>query len=555
MLDMLLSEGVFLFKCNLCLILLSKGAMEGMKKILVVLAVIALLGAGAFYMFFKPVPSVLVTEDFIPSRVDGDNNFVFIKMADTGTLAGTIANFAGYFAEQMSVLANPEARGDFKDLSFVTEAMKKYSPAFGKSKIYFSARPAGSLPEIDLYGVCVVKNESPESFMETLFEEMSSSAGDLTMIPYTADLGEKVKPLYQIFDTTTGMTLSTALAGTDPCFLLLSDGTEGLRKMISAAEEPSEKFQIEENLNEMNSFYLSLDTKLIKAIMESQGVPVFSEEPIVIEASFKKDNAGYTVRCYSNAAEIFLSEEQKKDYRPVNGVPEFPGGGDVIGFAHGRASTLDRSRLEQMLDDPQAAEARLGLEYFSKLYGITVEDIIDLFDGRFSMVLGGLSFSPIGEIPGFYVMFQPDKEGIVEKFTSIVPLLNVPVPFKKMEISEWETVYGVDSILRFTIASSNRQLLVGLLDPGQLSAVSKMPQALDSYIEGDSYGIFGLSVKRLDSVVEKLVNNAGPLMKDESLKTGITKFREIFGDVDFIVARGESLYKSYLKIVMKQETE
>ncbi len=506
-------------------------------------------------MLFKPVPVTLVTEDFIPSRVEGDNTFLLLKIADSGAFTGPLVHVTDYFAEKMSKTANTTSSETVRDLRFLRDCIKEYSPAFGESRVFFSARPGGQMPEISLYGVCAIREKEPESILNSLFDQISSKTDDLSVIPYSADLGEDVLPLYQIFDTTTGMTLSIALFGTDPVFLLFSSGTEGLRDMIAAAADPSGKLEIQEKLTEMNSIYLSLDTSMFKVLLESEGVHFFSEKPVILEVSFQKDNEGWMIRSHSNVAEIFMSEEQRESYQPLKGIPEFPGGGQVIGFIHGRTSGLDASRIENMLNDPKASEARLGMEYFEKLYGITLEDIVDLFGGTLSLVLGGRSFSPLGEIPGFYVMFQPEKEGIAEKFMSIVPLLNLPLPVNQIEIPEWERVYGIDSVMRFTLASRNKQLLAGVLDPQQLSVVLEIPENLSRFVKGDSYGILALSVGRLEEELVELSKRMGPIMQNDTIDNDIKKFREVLGHVDSFIARGESLYDSFLKILINQERE
>ncbi len=506
-------------------------------------------------MLFKPLPVTLVTGDFIPSRVEGDNTFLLVKMADSEVFTGPLVHVTDYFAEKMTETANSTSPEAVQDLGFLRDCIQEYSLFFGESRIFFSVRTGDQMPEISLYGVSVIKEKEPELLLKSLFDQISSKTDDLTVIPYSADLGEDVLPLYQIFDKTTGMTISVALFGTGPVFLLFSSGTEGLRDMIKAAADPSGKLEIQQKLTEMNSIYLSMDTSMFKELLESEGMNIFSEKPVILEVSFQKDNEGWTIRSHSNAADIFMSEEQRKSCRPIRDIPEFPGGGQVIGFIHGRTSSLDRSRIENMLNDPRASEARLGLEYFQKLYGITLEDIVDLFGGSFSLVIGGKSFSPLGEIPGCYVMFQPEKEGITEKFMSIVPLLNLPFPLKQIEIPEWERVYGIDSVMGLTIACRNKQFLAGVIDPQQLLVSLEIPENMSRFMRGESYGIFALSVRRIEEELMEISKKMRPIIQDGRMDNGIRKFRETLGNVDSFIARGESLYDSFLKILINQESE
>lgn len=506
-------------------------------------------------MFFKPVPVKLVTEDFIPSIVEGDNTFLLVKMADSEAFTAPLVHFTDYFAEKLRNTADATSSEAGQDFGFLGDCIKEYFPILGESRIFFSARTGGNMPGISLYGVSVIKEKEPELLLKSLFDQISSKTDYLTVIPYTADLGENVLPLYQIFDTNTGMTISIALFGTDPVFLLFSSGTEELRDMIAAAVDTSGKLEIPQKLTGNNSIYLSMDTSMFKELLESEGVNVFTQKPVILEVSFQKDNEGWMIRSHSNAADIFMSEEQRRSCRPVRDIPEFPGVGQVIGFIHGRFSSLDGSRIENMLNDPRISEGRLGLEYFQKLYGITLQDIVDLLGGSFSLVFGGKTFSPLGEIPGFYVMFQPEKEDVIEKFMSIVPLLNLSLPLKQIEIPEWERVYAIDSVIGLTIASRNKQLLAGVLAPQQLSAFLEIPENITRFIKGDSYGIFALSIRRIEEELVEISKTMGPIMKKDRICNVINKFRESLGNVDSFIARGESLHDSFLMILINQESE
>ena len=152
-------------------------------------------------------------------------------------------------------------------------------------------------------------------------------------------------------------------------------------------------------------------------------------------------------------------------------------------------------------------------------------------------------------------MFQPEKEGITEKFMSIVPLLNLPFPLKQIEIPEWERVYGIDSVMGLTIACRNKQFLAGVIDPQQLLVSLEIPENMSRFMRGESYGIFALSVRRIEEELMEISKKMRPIIQDGRMDNGIRKFRETLGNVDSFIARGESLYDSFLKILINQESE
>ena len=76
-------------------------------------------------MLFKPLPVTLVTGDFIPSRVEGDNTFLLVKMADSEVFTGPLVHFTDYFAEKMTETANSTSPEAVQDPGFLGECIKE----------------------------------------------------------------------------------------------------------------------------------------------------------------------------------------------------------------------------------------------------------------------------------------------------------------------------------------------------------------------------------------------------------------------------------------------
>jgi hypothetical protein len=520
-----------------------------MKKILFIVALIVVLGAGAFYMFLRPAPAPLEAEDFIPSSDNGVKNFMVLELDDMGGLLERITDIVSYSAQTLIPVLGGAEDSPIEDLESVSEKIRSYSSEFGKTVLYFSVVPNGLMPETELYGICSVRNEEPSSFLDSFFSDLSSSTEGLMAIPYDAELGEKATALYQILDPGTGMTLSIALFEMEEPFLLLSHSTEGLRNMLAAAEDASVKPDLGRKLDERNSLYLSLDTALMKDVLEGEGLSLYSEDPMVMEVSFSRDEQGYLMKCHSNASDIFFSSEQLKAYEPVESLPVFPGGGRVTGFLHARTSGVEKERIRRMIDDPQAGELRLGLEYIDRLYGISVEDILDLLHGKLSIVLGGKATSLIGEIPGLFVILEPENRSIPDKFISILPLLNLPLSPNRMTVGEWDPVYGFASPVSITVASGEGKILAGILDPGTLGSTAVIPEELARYLKGESYGTFALSVKDLRTIVMDAYERTAPLLPGGGVQSGFERFSLLLEKVDAMIARGESLSDSFLRII------
>lgn len=520
-----------------------------MKKILFIVVLIVVLGAGASYMFLRPAPAPLGTEDFIPSSENGVKNFMVLKLDDMGGLMGGITDVVSYSARTLVPAPGGAKDSVAKELESLSEKIRSYSSEFGKAVLYFSAVPKGLMPETKLYGVCSVNNKEPSSFLESFFTDLSSSMEGFMVIPYDADLGKNATALYQILDPGTGMTVSLAIYEMKGPFLLLSHSTEGLRNMIAAAEEPSGILDLERELGERNSLYLSLDTALMKNALEGEGLSLHSEDPMVMEVSFSKDEQGYLMRCYSNASDIFLSSGQRKAYKPVDSLPEFPGGGSVTGFFHARTSGVEKQRIRKMIDDPQAGELRLGLEYIDRLYGISLDDILDLLNGKLSIVLGGKATSLIGEIPGLFVMLEPENKDIPHKFISVLPLLNLPLTPNRMKVGKWDPVYGFASPVSITVASGEGKILAGILDPVNLDSTAVISEELAQHLKGESYGTFALSVKDLRTIVMDAYERTAPLLPGGDVQSAFERISFLLEKVDAMIAKGESLYNSFLRII------
>lgn len=520
-----------------------------MKKTLFIIALIVLLGAGASYMFLRPAPAPLETEDFIPSSENGIKNFMVLKLDDMGSLLGSITDVMSYPARTLVPALGGATDSALKELESVTEKIRSYSSGFGKTELYFSAVPNGLMPETKLYGICTVTNEEPSSFLESFFADLSSSMEGLMVIPYDADLGKNATALYQILDPETGMTVSLALFEMEETFLLMSHSTEGLRNMLAAVEDTSGKLSLERRLGEKNSLYLSFDTALMRNALEGEGLALYSEDPMVMEVAFSRDEQGYLMECYSNASDIFLSTGQRNAYKPVESLPVFPGGGSVTGFLHARTSGVEKERIRRMIDDPQAGELRLGLEYINRLYDISVDDILDLLHGKLSIVLGGKATSLIGDIPGLFVILEPENRDIPDKFISILPLLNLPLTPNRMTVGNWDPVYGFASPVSITVASGEGKILAGILDPGALGSNAVIPEELAHHLKGESYGIFALSVKDLRRIVMDTCERTAPLFPGGEIQSGVERMSLLLEKVDAMIAWGESLSDSFLRII------
>ena len=520
-----------------------------LKKLLVILfLIITLATAGIIFYRMQPTENP-VASDFIPVGNDLNNLFL-VNIDDVGINLEKMADLIDLYPPDMENIPGDGTAGNMAIVKVLTGKLRQLSPVFKDMQVLFTLKPNGVDIQPYFLGSIALKTDEPVKFTENIMDNLMVSDPDLVIIPYSSELGKNTEPLYQIMDTNSSMTVFTALYRGDPSYLLLTSSEEELSRMVKAAEDPSHRLNIERHYEKKDYFYAQIESTIMEAIMQNQGRSLRSSDPFIFEGVFFTEGRDLLMKMYSNGAEIFFSPEEKEQIDPLSGDHKFMGGGKVVGYARGSTTGFSKEYFKSMLSGPEAEKVEMGLAYMEEQYGITLQDMVDLLTGEIVFVMGGEALSPVGNIPGIYMILKPAESGIVEKFTSVIPQLQIPVQISNPDVKGWENVYSLNQMITLTVAGREKELLAGILNANQLNFPSEVPENLAPLLKKKTYGICAFSVKDMRKILDDLALRMQVLRPDPSLEMARKTMNSILGKVETLACWSESLEESVMKITL-----
>ena len=520
-----------------------------LKKLFVVLfLIITLAAAGIFFYRMQPTETP-VASDFIPGGNDLNNLFL-MNIDNVGGDLEKMADLIDLYTPDIENISGKGTSGNMAIVKVLTGKLRQLSPVLKDMQFLFTLKPNGVDIQPYFWGSIALKTDEPVEFTENIMDDIMLSDPDLVIIPYTNELGKNAEPLYQIMDTNSSMTVFTALYRGDPSYMLLTSSEEELSRMVKAAEDPSNRLNIERHYEKNDYFYAQIESTIMEAVIQNQGRSLRTSDPFVCEGVLFTEGRNLLMKMYSNAADIFLTPEEKEQIAPLSGDHEFIGGGKVVGYARGSTTGFSKEYFNSMLAGPEAEKVEMGLAYMEKQYGITLQDMVDLFTGEIVFVMGGEALSPVGEIPGIYMVLKPAKSGIVEKFTSVIPQLQIPVQISNPDVKGWENVYSLNQMITLTVAGREKELLAGILNANQLNVPSEVPENLAPLLKKKTYGICAFSVKDMRKILDDLALRMQVLRPDPSLEMARKTMNSILGKVETLACWSESLEESVMRITL-----
>lgn len=503
-----------------------------MKKIILALLVLGAV-AGAFLAFRQPEPIIAASPgDFLPDPGD-QRAALLVHARDMASIGQGLAERVRFLED----LAPSDERAMLDALAF---KLTEVAPHFGESVWLASFGMDEEIP--DLTAAFVVRAEEPEPFLKDLFVRTLERFPTFTMEPLEADLPEPALPLVRIRDDDSGLLIYTALFPAEPdSVLLAATSRDSLKAMMRAFEDSSKRFTVQREVEGALFVGLSIPPQALLEIDDfpQEEVP---EVPLVVQMAFDNDEKALEGRFFSNGYTVLATEQERKLLAPLGGQAPLVGRGTLIGLASGRVAGLtEEALIEEMANAPEGREALESVEEMERFTGLTLADVVDLLNGRVSLVLAGSALTPFGEVPGAYLLLEPDRAGVAARVArAVLELLPLPANPEKTSAPGWSEVYGIDVMGTFTLAADENRFLAGLLDARQMTDKPSFPEGLQGLIEPGHYGVFGLSFVELERAVDDLARRLGLFLQDPRFRQGIEAFHRFVAPLDTFTMKATS---------------
>ena len=185
------------------------------------------------------------------------------------------------------------------------------------------------------------------------------------------------------------------------------------------------------------------------------------------------------------------------------------------------------------------------LAQMTEMTGLTLDDILDLLGGRISMIFGGRSRSPIGDVPGAFIQIEPDKKrGPLQgdRGTSKSPRLDPLLwGLKKGTIPGWDKAYAMNGMASVTVAVDKDRLLFGALDYEKADEPASLPDNLKGLSKGDVMAVMAFSIADIREVVKEIAEMNSIFLQTDEIKDGMAEFLNGTAHLDSLVIRLNSL--------------
>jgi hypothetical protein len=212
--------------------------------------------------------------------------------------------------------------------------------------------------------------------------------------------------------------------------------------------------------------------------------------------------------------------------------------------------------MAQIRETPDAEDVLDAIAGMEQITGLTVTDIVDLLNGRVSFALGGGALTPVGEVPGAYLLFEPDKTAVAFKVAhAILGVLPFTLKPEKSSQPGWAEVYGIDAMATFTLAVDEHRLLVGLLDAGQMGKTPLFPEPLQNFLSPGQYGALGLSFVELEKAADGLARRLALLLHDPRVKQGIETFHRVVAPLDTLTIEATSPERGNFRLIYREQAQ
>ncbi|MDD4836989.1 MAG: hypothetical protein PHU72_07795 [Dethiosulfovibrio sp.] len=409
------------------------------------------------------------------------------------------------------------------------------------------------IPEI--YGVIrPVEGLDPSEAIRVVVSQIAEETGDdLSLKPFEGNLKSELDPLAIVQLSDGAPDLYTALWKGDGKTVLVSLSEQGLNSMLDSASGKISSLNYKTSLADSPLVQMRgwISNEMIRTELEGEGVPLFSPDPLSFEMVFSRLENEVTGRWLTNAVDLFVDPAIELPMAQLgDDVPLL--GGKILGFMAARLSRLDQATLRKALEAEMPGEnLDAVLAQMTEMTGLTLDDILDLLGGRISMVFGGRSRSPIGDVPGAFIQIEPDKKEVLSKVIEALPrvlAMTPPVGLKERTIPGWDKVYAMNGMASVTVAVDKDRLLFGALDYEKADEPASLPDNLKGLSKGDVMAVMAFSIADIREVVKEIAEMNSIFLQTDEIKDGMAEFLNGTAHLDSLVIRLNSLKEGSISV-------
>ncbi|MCF4114958.1 MULTISPECIES: hypothetical protein [Dethiosulfovibrio] len=253
-----------------------------------------------------------------------------------------------------------------------------------------------------------------------------------------------------------------------------------------------------------------------------------SDERISLEWGLSLDDEKATLSCWSDWADVLLSQERRDELAVMEPVP-LHGEGKMAGLMSWTGSFGDmtsklggevREELGPLLGD-------------ARFIGLDENDLLDILDGRVSLSLGVDAGGLLGDFPGFCLLLEGISNGLGKRLVDMARPLPLPFGIRRLDLPGWKDGLALDIPVTAVMAYGDDGLAMGLMRPDSLNDSPDVPESLAEAAGKASPHVLALDLRALSNMMD--------IYRDLARLSGMGSVREITEDVGFLIAPWERL--------------
>ncbi|EFC91496.1 hypothetical protein Dpep_1470 [Dethiosulfovibrio peptidovorans DSM 11002] len=360
---------------------------------------------------------------------------------------------------------------------------------------------------------------SDPSRVESALSSLTSWAEGrgITVKSLDVPLSKSLDPLFSLEGQFGSISLALWREGTDVAVLIAEDPDMLATMASDRGEPPNRKTDGDDWLRGQ------IPTSLM---VLSGKVP--SDERVSLEWGLSVDDEKATLSCWSDWADVLLSQKRRDELSAMDPVPLY-GEGKMVGLMSWTGSFGDmtsklggevREELGPVLGDAMSI-------------GLDENDLLDILDGRVSLSIGVAAGGFLGDFPGFCLILEGVSNGLGKRLVDMVRFLPLPFGVRKLDLPGWKDGLALDIPLTAVMAYGDDGLAMGLMRPESLNDNPDIPESLAEAAGKASPHVLALDLRALSNTVE--------IYRDLARLSGMVPVREIMQDVGSLIAPWEKL--------------
>lgn len=397
--------------------------------------------------------------------------------------------------------------------SGIESLLKKHEGVLGRGAFRIGVSGTG-IDRSSFHGAVEIADPSmAESVLSSLISWAEGRGIAVRSLDVT--LPKNLDPLFSLEGQFGSISLALWREGTDVAVLIAED-PDTLATMASDREEAP-------NRNTEGDDWLRVQIPTNLVVLSGN---LSSDERVSLEWGLSLDDEKATLSCWSDWADVLLSQERRDELAAMDPVPLY-GEGKMVGLMSWTGSFGDmtsklggevREELEPVLGDAMSI-------------GLDENDLLGILDGRVSLSIGVAAGGILGEFPGFCLVLEGVSNGLGKRLVDMVRFLPLPFGVRRLDLPGWEGGLALDIPVTAVMAYGDGGLVIGLMRPESLNDSPDIPESLADAAGKASPHVLALDLRALSNTVE--------IYRDLARLSGMEPVRETMEDVGFLIAPWE----------------